>query len=89
MWKAAQTHSLIGSDGVQERFVVVVANLRQNVRQIATVDHKLGIHEALKVKQVSYDVDRWEYKRNGQHSILCKPLNFINLFNFKKFFAQK
>jgi len=33
--------------------------LREHVRQVTAVDHKLGIHESLKVKQVSYDVDGW------------------------------
>lgn len=56
---AVKTHRLIGSDGVQIGSVVIVANLREHVRQVTAVDHELRIHKSLKVKQVSYDVDGW------------------------------
>lgn len=56
--EAMFTHSLTAADGVEEGLVVSVADLGEHVGQLATVPQQLGIHEALKVKQVGNDVDR-------------------------------
>lgn len=48
---------VIAPDGVQVGSVVIVANLREHIRQVTAVDHQLRVHESLKVKQVGYDVD--------------------------------
>lgn len=50
-------HRLVAPDGVEEGRVVLVADLRQNEGQEVNAAVQLGVHEELKVEQVSNDVD--------------------------------
>lgn len=77
---SGKTHRLIGSDRIQVGSVVIVANLRKHVREVTAVDHKLGIHESLKVEQVSYDVDGWE----NIQDIISKAYKISSLKNIRE-----
>lgn len=54
--RVSYSHRLVAPNGVEERRVVPIADVRQDEGQEAAVAVQLGVHEILKVKQVCDDV---------------------------------